>query len=115
MTTEMNNNATTNNPEDTIQRDITKMLTLSTDHISSDMELAMLRNGSTDELGCTVYRYEFGYLIPCYSSLEDLQNRKESIVPEIYALMEYAQKLGCQWLRFDEDGEIVPDLPTYLL
>ena len=35
------------------------------------------------------------------------------ILPNIRNLISLAVDNGCDWLRFDQDGEIVPDLPTF--
>jgi hypothetical protein len=104
-----------NNDKNNVIRDITKMITLSLpEHTSQELEEALSRHSETNELGiCTVYKYQYGYLVYCYENMERLHDHKNLILPELYNLMEYAQKNDCEFLMLDENGPTVSDLPTY--
>lgn len=43
----------------------------------------------------------------------DLDTMTDSIPADLYQVMEYAAKAGCNWLCLDADAEPVPGLPTY--
>lgn len=101
--------------EKTNKHDITSMITISLfDHTNRTLQEALAIHPETNGLGIvTVYDYKYGYLIFCYDSLETLEDHKKAIAPEIYPLMHYAQEHNCQWLRLDDDGPVMNDLPTY--
>lgn len=99
---------------DGINRDIRKTIVINLPaHVNKDLEESLSRNGDTNELGVTVYNYGFGYIIPCYENPMDLMFHRPQIAPELYPLMEYAQKQGCDTLCLDEEGPVMPDLPNY--
>lgn len=87
--------------------DITRILTISTAHITEETDKKLQDNSEFNLMALSVYKKEdYGYWIyvdsPCDDVPEDLKQ-----------CLELALKYDCQWLCLDCDGEEVPELPTY--
>ena len=89
--------------------DISKMLTVSTAHISK--ETAEMLDKDTDTLDIVVYnKKEYGWFIyiPFY-----YDNNKLYIPKDLHNLLIFAKDSSCDWLCLDRDGEILENLETY--
>lgn len=89
--------------------EISKMLTVSTAHISPT-NAELLDEGVKDLI---VYKKDdYGWFInvPSY----DIEKGSLSICAlPIHRLIVFAKDLGCDWLCFDRDGEILDYFSTY--
>jgi hypothetical protein len=84
--------------------EISKMLTLSTAHVSED-SAQMLAFGDT-RLPVMFAKRDYGWFIWC-------NGEGSEPPPDLAACIAKARALGCDWLCLDRDGETVGDLPTY--
>ena len=87
--------------------DITRVLTISTAHITEETNNKLQDNGEFNFMALSVYKKgDYGYWIyvdlPCTDIPKDLKQ-----------CLELALKHDCQWLCLDCDGEEVQELPTY--
>lgn len=53
----------------------------------------------------------YGYLVWCDAGFVDMKAEEKH--PELQRVIEYAHDHGCKWIRFDCDGPILPELPTF--
>ena len=89
--------------------EITKMLTLSTAHITEDTNRLLIIEPYTDGMQLSVFtKADFGWFI--YVN-DDLENR--SIPDDLKACLELAKENGCKWLCLDCDGDTVDELEEY--
>lgn len=91
---------------------IQPMLDLSTEHVPPDQcaRLSYMDGVIAYELA------EYGYLIWVPPTDEDAETRdwRRSVVPEeVQRMIDYADSLGCEWIKLDRDGTVDPALPTY--
>ena len=92
--------------------DITKVLTISTAHITEETDKKLQDDSEVNNMCISVYdKAEYGYWI--YINPFDMLVYKSNIPEDLRMCMELAQKNDCQWLCLDCDGEEVPGLPTY--
>lgn len=104
--------------------EITKMLILSTAHISKSTAGRMtiegagtLQKAEETNIGVVVYnKGEYGWLIPIVA--DELQEGEkfnhESETPEdLAAVLRFAIEHDCTWVMFDRDAEVVESLPKY--
>lgn len=101
-----------------MEREIQKMLVVSTAHISKDDNFILSTFGDAGGPTCLVVdQYPYGYIVwvGSYSSDEDypVQIVNEGMSKEFIALMELAEQLDCEYLKVDADGPIYDDLPTF--
>ena len=89
--------------------EITKMLTVSTAHISG-RTADLLENDDIN--GVVVYsKDEYGWFIFVD---EDYMNEYENEIPkELLRLMKFTKANGCDWLCLDHDGEVLEYFETY--
>ena len=89
--------------------EITKMLTISTAHVSN--ETAELLD-IDDILGVVLYpKDDYGWFIHID---EDFMNDYEDEIPkELFKLMKFTKDIGCDWLCLDSDGEVLEYLDVY--
>ena len=96
--------------------DICRMLTISLDHASYELQMDMQNNGLTNKLGgVTVYRYEYGYEIhtkPCDTE-EEWESWLAGIDPRLHRMLRIAREQQCSILRLDEDGPVMDNLPVF--
>lgn len=101
-----------------MEREIQKMLIVSTAHISKDDNEILGTFGEPDGPMCLIVDpYPYGYIvwIGTYSGDEEYpgQIKDEGLSDEFISLMELAEQLGCEYLKLDRDGPIYDDLPTF--
>jgi hypothetical protein len=93
--------------------EIEKTLVLSTSHIPEHEGDLLEAAGNPEDydavVGHSVDNYGYGWRIhvpdrPEYDDLDD--------VPYTKKLVALARKLGCHWLRLDQDAGVRDDLPT---
>ena len=96
--------------------DITKMLTLSTAHISEHTE-KLLSQISEDKMESRLIVYkkgEYGYFIYVTKDADGIiVPYKQEIPEELHQCLCLADELGCNVLCFDRDGEISKALKTF--
>ena len=94
--------------------EITKMLTLSTAHITEETAVMLEREVkyAVNNIPLSIYNAaDFGWFI-CLSSYSEMLDG--IMLPEdLKACCYLAKENECEWLCLDCDGLIVPDLPTY--
>lgn len=87
--------------------DITKVLTISTAHITEETDRKLQDNSELNRMDLSVYeKGEYGYWIYVDSS-------RDRIPEDLKKCLKFAEQNDCQWLCLDCDGEEVPELPTY--
>lgn len=96
--------------------EITKMLTISTAHISEDTAKLLDKDQGTDCLGLSVYRKgRHGWFINVSADVVQYIDTCENIIPEeLEKLIKFAVNLGCGMLCLDCDGEILSYFEVYL-
>ena len=104
--------------------EITKMLTISTAHISKETAETLERLRKDKEYVLD-YRFpafytkgEYGFLVYCPGPLletdEDGKNAAYPKAPEdLVSAMAFARQHGCEWLCLDRDGEEIKELDRY--
>ena len=100
--------------------EISKMLTLSTAHVTPDTLDLIGKDADDNLMGLPIYRKEsFGYFIyvPDASGSDDdgdpVYGFKDSVPDDLLALLRYCRDLGCGILCLDCDGPEVSYLPMY--
>ena len=89
--------------------EIEKTLVLSTGHVTSKvakwLESGQLFSNS----------YDYGWVIPANFSGKDLADEEcsEADLACVEAATKLAKELGCQWVKFDQDGEQTDRLEYY--
>ena len=90
--------------------DISKMLTVSTVHIT---------NKTASKLGFDEFedipvfeKGEFGWLV-CALCIDYLDDAENQIPADLFAAMMLARSNDCEWLCLDHDGEIVDELKVF--
>ena len=92
--------------------EISKILTLSTAHITESVSEALDNDPNTNELGLTVYKKaDYGWFI--YIPEDYDKTAKEGLPECLKACIDLALKNDCNILCLDCDGEEEPTLPTY--
>lgn len=92
--------------------DITKVLTISTAHITEETDRKLQDESEVNNMCISVYdKAEYGYWI--YIDPYDRLMRNENIPVDLLNCIKLAQQNDCRWLCLDCDGEVVPELPTY--
>lgn len=92
--------------------EITKMLTLSTAHITEDTANKLDRDPNDNNLGLCVYpKSDYGWFI--YVNVISYKTSNHGLPEDLYNCLIFAHELGCDILCFDCDGPIEPFLPTY--
>lgn len=95
-----------------MEYEITKMITISTAHITEDTANKLEREVKygTNDIPLSIYaKAEFGWLIFVSDYYKDLLNMPKDLMD----CLDLAKENDCEWLCLDCDGLIVPDLPTY--
>ena len=89
--------------------EISKMLTISTGHVSKETaELLDYDNIN----GIVVYQKdEYGWFILA-SSYNDY-DLEEDLPKDLVVVLEFALSHGCEWLCLDCDGEVLDDLEVF--
>ena len=82
-------------------------LDLSTAHLTEETRLRWA-NGEFDKF-LTYVADPYGWWLWTGSEEGLLQQ----VPADIHAVVAYARNLGCDWIKFDRDAEIVNDLPVY--
>lgn len=82
--------------------EISKILTLSTAHIS--FQTASLLD--QDALECSRRTDEYGYVINTYWA-------DHSLTQDLNQVLDFARDNGCDYVNLDRDGPVVDELPAY--
>lgn len=91
---------------------IRSVLELSTAHLPEEYGSELSNESLDKQMYLSADALECGFLLWLPSDPEDYYEG-EDIPPEIVRVMTYARSHGAQYVRFDRDAEIVPDLPTW--
>ena len=92
--------------------DITKVLTISTAHITEETDRKLQDESEVNNMCISVYdKSDYGYWI--YIDPYDRLMCNENIPADLLNCIKLARRNDCQWLCLDCDGEVVPELPTY--
>lgn len=79
---------------------LTKLVTISTAHIKQETSALL----DADALALTVYKKGgFGWFV----SVTDFEISSPDIPDDLRKCLEYAKRLGCDWLCLDSDGEVI--------
>ena len=90
--------------------EITKMLTLSTAHITKETAKRLTRDPDDNNLGICVYpKCEYGW----YITINEQLMNTEGLPEDLSKVMKFAASMDCQTLCLDCDGEICEDLPIF--
>jgi hypothetical protein len=91
--------------------EISKMLTVSTEHITEDTtNFIDDESVDTETNQLIVYKEdEYGWFIYTGFDIEEVK----SIPEDLKKLIKFAKGNDCDWLRIDRDGRLVNGLPTY--
>lgn len=85
-----------------MELEITKMLTISTAHITEETN-RLLCDG---EVEAAYYALDGGWLVLSYGP-------DDSVPKDLEACLALAEENGCEWLRLDRDGQIVDGLEVF--
>lgn len=93
---------------------ICKMITISTIHVKKETFNALKNN----EIDIVTYRVEdtstFGDLYGFFILTCDYNDDPDrNLPPDLVKCLEFADNLGCTWLRIDHMGEVIEELPNY--
>ena len=89
--------------------EISKMLTLSTAHITKDTNRLLANEPYADGIQLSVFtKADFGYFIYVNDNLEN-----RNIPGDLKVCLELAKENGCKWLCLDCDGDTVEGLEEY--
>lgn len=89
--------------------EISKMLTISTAHITKETADLLNVEMKEDNMWLCVYNKEnYGWFIHVPDDLEDL-----NVPDELMKCLLFAKDIGCDWLCLDCDGEVLPYLHQY--
>ena len=92
--------------------DITKVLTISTAHITEETDRKLQDESEVNNMCISVYdKVEYGYWI--YIDPYDRLMCNENIPEDLLNCIKLARQNDCRWLCLDCDGEEVSELPTY--
>lgn len=92
--------------------DISKVLTISTAHITEETDRKLQDNSELNLMDLSVYeKGEYGYWI--YIDPLDILMCHANIPEDLLNCIKFARQNDCRWLCLDCDGEVVPELPTY--
>lgn len=89
---------------------IFKVLDISTRHMTNDDNQILELNRDTDGPSPCYELKEYGWLV-YVGELEE--NWGEEMSPAFLAILEHARELGCDYVRFDRDGRVYGELPTF--
>lgn len=89
---------------------ITKMVTISTAHISEKTAHLLEVEAKENNLGICVYnKADFGW----YITIDDEIKRNTDLPKDLYKAVQFASDVGCQTLCLDCDGPVVEFLDKY--
>lgn len=92
--------------------EISRMLTLSTAHITQETSDLLGNNGTTDVIPFSIYdKDQFGWYI--YISDDDLLGRFLAIPKDLQDVIRFAYNHKCEVLCLDCDGPETNELPLY--
>lgn len=90
---------------------IRKMLDLSTAHLPQAYGDA---DGLTSVDGVVAYTTEYGFITWVPDDPQDNADAYDGMVPSsVLTIQKYARALGCDYVLFDRDGPVNPNLPTW--
>ncbi|MEN1990298.1 hypothetical protein [Paenibacillus hubeiensis] len=85
-------------------------ITVSTAHISEDVNHQLQNEWINKTHQLIYYAYEYGYFI-CI--LDEPLPEEETLPDSLRQVVLFARSKGAQWLKLDRDGDIFPELPTF--
>ena len=91
--------------------EISKMLTLSTAHVTKFTADMFHYNVHKSVLPVYYSKGEYGWLVHIHELDDDMSVLQYPT--DIQELIAYARSLGCEWLCLDQDGPINPNLPSW--
>lgn len=91
-------------PPPQIRHETQRMLVLSTAHLR--YETSKILDGFNGERGWGS-PIAYGYLVRAFT------DASQELPAEVRQAAMLAQRLGCQYLRYDRDGETYPELPSF--
>jgi hypothetical protein len=90
--------------------EIAKMLVLSTAHLDEDTALRMTKRLLPTGTALIYFdKSEYGWFVHVSEEIAD----REANALSLANCLDYAARLGCQWIMFDRDGDTIPELTTY--
>lgn len=94
--------------------EISKVLTISTAHITEDTATKLRNSADINEMQLTVYeKAEYGWWIFISDDLDEFFNNGENIPQELWECMRFAASCECNWLCLDCDGEELNELQKF--
>ena len=93
--------------------EISKMLTISTAHITEKVLEQMDNECIWDNPNFPVIYSKFGYGYFVHIPDEDIIELYPDTPYVLYKVMQLAKDNGCEWLCIDTDGEVIDGLKTY--
>lgn len=92
---------------------IYKMLDISTAHYSKKTD-EFLKDVVDDVQDFSLHVISTGTGVIVPATVDALDENDLDVMPEcLMTVMEYAESKDCLYIRFDRDGEIIDDLPTW--
>ena len=82
------------------------MLDISTAHISQETSKILAEN-SPDNYILSI-PFEYGWIVYANELFEGDKKPED-----LRTVIKYAQRKGCEWIKLDSDGDLVPELPEY--
>lgn len=97
-----------------MEKHISKMLTISTAHISQDtaalLHMACIQCDLDETNLCVYDKTGFGWFVYAPSDIDD----PNGVVPDdLLDCLSVAKKCGCEWLCLDRDGETIIELRRF--
>lgn len=94
----------------TTSLEISRMLTLSTGHLTE--ETRVMLDVNDDELYLPVFPKDYGWLI-CLTDWDEYDEDIESLPDDLRLCLQFADDHDCEWICFDSDSATVSSLPLY--
>lgn len=90
--------------------EITKMLTISTTHLTEDDAVYLVRACNWDDINeLVVYeKGDYGWFVYIPNDLNEY-----NLSENLKYILAFAKNNECDWICFDEDGCVVKELNTY--
>lgn len=91
--------------------EVTKLLVLSTGHITKETN-SLLTIIDMSEWPCSGGPYgDYGWFL--YAHDENCDEGDQKIPDDLWAVMQFARKEGCNYILLDRDGDTTEELPIY--
>ena len=98
--------------------EITKMLTLSTAHISKETAMLLVESNDKIEFSLSTYQknwrnFNYGWFIHVPEELKEYPEAYFDVPNDLMKCLLFAKDLECELLCLDEDGEILDYLEKF--